>query len=287
MCWVQLKWMVEAANSVPVGAHKHNGVRPVCLPNLSHIVTPSRSSISWFSLSNFNTANRLRNSSLHHSAFRFFATGHNIESFASFYHPTSLALTLPTVYEIPVSTILHSDSLPQVTILNHSPHFTILHHWLCLFNHYTNYFLSAFTPLRFVYSYVRDAGPSPPRVFPPGPSGDPVPQRDDIHYPSEESTERANNLPPRITGITISSDSTCSVKVSDQVIAVPGVVPTTNSTYEWFAYACVADSGDGRGSMAVLGQTFSRWSRLLYVHAHDYSPPCTSTTVAADCRPVA
>jgi hypothetical protein len=95
-----------------------------------------------------------------------------------------------------------------------------------------------------------------------------VPQRDDIHYPSEESTERANNPPPRITGITISSDSTCSVKVSDQVIAVPGVVSTTNSTYGWFAYACIADSGDGRGSMAVLGQTFSRWSRLLYVHAH-------------------
>jgi hypothetical protein len=159
--------------------------------------------------------------------------------------------------------------------------------WLCLLNHYTNNFLSAFTTLRFVHSYVRDAGPSPPRVFPPGPSGAPVPQRDDIHYPSEESTERANNPPPRITGIAISSDSTCSVEVSDQVIAVPGVVPTTNSTYEWFAYACVADSGDGRGSMAVLGQTFSRWSRLLYVHAHDYSPPCTSTTVAADCRPAA
>jgi hypothetical protein len=34
--------MVETANSVPVGAHKHNGVRPVCLPTLSHFATPSR-----------------------------------------------------------------------------------------------------------------------------------------------------------------------------------------------------------------------------------------------------
>ena len=127
--------------------------------------------------------------------------------------------------------------------------------------------------------YVRNGGPAPPRVYPPGPSGAPVPARNDIHYPAEESFERASNPPPRFTVISVSSDSTCAVTVSGHsaVVLVPGVVPSAivNSTVAWFAHACVANGDANRGAMVVLGQTFRRWSRLVYAN---------SSTVVADLR---
>ena len=131
--------------------------------------------------------------------------------------------------------------------------------------------------------YVRNAGPSPPRVYPAAPSGPPVPTREDIHYPHEERDERAHNPVPALSGIGLLSNGTCVLTTASRVgvvasltgeevlngntFVVPGTVPVSNSTTAWFAYACVDDtSAHGRGVMAVLGQSFARWSRLVYVN---------------------
>lgn len=68
--------------------------------------------------------------------------------------------------------------------------------------------------------YIRNAGPSPPRVYPAAPSGPPVPTREDIHYPHEERDERAHNPVPTPDGISLSSNGTCVLTTASRLRVV-------------------------------------------------------------------
>lgn len=85
--------------------------------------------------------------------------------------------------------------------------------------------------------------------------------------------ERRSNPPPQVTAVAI-TDHGCEVTVADSVAGVPGPIPTTNGTVEWVAYGCFHASGV-RGATVAVGQTFRRWSRLVFLN---------STSVIVDLR---